>query len=97
MSDNLSIPADKDEEIAVLKESYRLLKEENERLRATVEEKPVFGEWQLCPKCGGQGTVSKPPYIPGDINQWSSSAMSHVCDVCNGAKTIMRPIIPSSK
>ena len=43
---------------------------------------------QLCPKCNGQGTVSKPPWVAGDVHQWTSSATSFVCDVCNGAKVI---------
>ena len=44
--------------------------------------------YQLCPKCQGQGIVSKPPYIAGDIDQWTDSSSSHSCDVCNGAKII---------
>ena len=43
---------------------------------------------QLCPKCNGQGIVSKPPWVAGDVHQWTSSATSFVCDVCNGAKVI---------
>jgi len=43
---------------------------------------------QLCPKCNGQGTVSKPPWVAGDVNQWTSSESSYTCDVCNGAKVI---------
>ena len=49
------------------------------------------GYWQLCPKCNGQGTVSKPPYVPGDVNEWSSTSSVHTCDVCNGAKIIATP------
>lgn len=43
---------------------------------------------QLCPKCNGQGIVSKPPWVAGDVHQWTSSATSFTCDVCNGAKVI---------
>ncbi len=50
--------------------------------------KPEYAPFQKCPKCNGQGTVSKPSYVPGDVSQWSSSATSFVCDVCNGAKII---------
>lgn len=53
-----------------------------------------LGEWQLCPKCEGQGQVVKPPYLAAGINEWSSSQISWVCDVCNGAKTITRPLLP---
>ena len=43
---------------------------------------------QLCPKCHGQGIVSKPPWVPAEVTEWSSSATSFTCDVCNGAKVI---------
>ena len=43
---------------------------------------------QLCPKCQGQGFVRKPPWVPADVNEWSSSATSFVCDVCDGNKLI---------
>jgi len=44
--------------------------------------------YQKCPKCDGQGMVSKPPYIAGDVHQWSASECAFTCDVCNGAKII---------
>ena len=44
--------------------------------------------YQLCPKCNGQGQVSKPPYIAGDVHEWSSSSCIFTCDVCNGSKII---------
>ena len=44
--------------------------------------------YQTCPKCNGQGSVSKPPYVPGDVHQWSSTSINFICDVCNGAKII---------
>ena len=44
---------------------------------------------QLCPKCNGQGVVSKPPYVAGDVQEWTGSAISFVCDICNGAKVIV--------
>lgn len=45
--------------------------------------------YQTCPKCQGQGTVSKPPYVQGDVHQWASTTTSFLCDVCNGAKTLL--------
>jgi hypothetical protein len=42
---------------------------------------------QLCPKCGGQGFVYKPPYIPGDQNAWFGTG-PFTCDVCSGAGII---------
>jgi len=44
--------------------------------------------YQKCPKCDGQGTVCKPPYVAGDQYTWSSSAINFVCDVCEGRKII---------
>jgi len=44
--------------------------------------------YQLCPKCSGQGVVSKQPHIVDDIHQWESTSSSFVCDVCNGDKII---------
>jgi len=50
-----------------------------------------LGEWQLCPKCNGQGTVGKPPYLPVEVTEWASTSVAHQCDVCNGNKIIARP------
>lgn len=47
--------------------------------------------WQKCPKCDGQGAVSRPPYLPADVREYSSSSTSFVCDVCNGTKIIQTP------
>lgn len=44
--------------------------------------------WQLCPKCNGQGFVSKPSHIPGDVSHWDSSTGNYECNVCNGHKII---------
>ena len=49
---------------------------------------PTVTFMQLCPKCNGHGAVSKPPYVAGDVHEWTSSATSFTCDVCNGAKII---------
>ncbi len=43
-------------------------------------------KYQKCPKYDGQGTVSKPPYVPGDMYSWTSSSTVFGCDVCNGMK-----------
>lgn len=53
-------------------------------------------QWQLCPKCNGQGRISKPPYVPGDVDKWTSSSISFVCDVCNGAKILAVTVYYSS-
>ena len=48
-------------------------------------------KWQLCPKCNGQGTVSKPPWVAGDVHQWTASQTSFTCDVCLGQKALRTP------
>lgn len=57
------------------------------------EHPKYFVPYQKCPKCNGQGTVSKPPWLAGDIDQWSGTATSFPCDVCNGAKIIPMHIL----
>lgn len=42
----------------------------------------------LCPKCNGQGIVTKPPHIAGDINEWIDNQTQYTCDVCKGNKLI---------
>ena len=51
-------------------------------------------KYQLCPKCNGQGIVSKPPWIAGDQDTWSSTAASYPCDVCSGGKVLLVPDNP---
>lgn len=54
-----------------------------------------FVHYQLCPKCNGQGIVSIPPWVPGDLPSWSSTTVeNYVCNVCNGSKIIPLPINP---
>jgi len=43
-----------------------------------------MSKWQLCPKCDGQGIVSKPPNINGDQITWTASQTSFTCRVCEG-------------
>ena len=46
---------------------------------------------QKCPKCDGQGTVAKPPWVPGDVHEWISGETGYICDVCNGSGIIYVP------
>lgn len=46
---------------------------------------------QLCPKCKGQGIVSRPPWVPADVLTWSVIQTTFQCDVCGGAKIIYVP------
>lgn len=44
-----------------------------------------LGEWQLCPKCFGDGNLAR-------YNSPSISSGIPICDVCHGKKIIERPI-----
>ena len=38
-----------------------------------------------CPVCDGTGLVSRPPFVAGDTNEWSSSSCGPwSCRACNG-------------
>lgn len=38
-----------------------------------------------CPVCDGAGSISRPPWIPGDVPQWlASDTASHPCNACGG-------------
>lgn len=52
---------------------------------ASITQQPVPHK---CPKCDGQGIVSKPPWVAGDVFQWTSSQTTFTCDVCHGEKII---------
>lgn len=44
-----------------------------------------LAELILCPKCGGQKFVNKPPWVAGDQQTWSATSTNgHLCVVCNG-------------
>lgn len=49
--------------------------------------KVPISEWQLCPKCCGDGNLLR--YNP---SPFISTAIAPVCDVCNGAKILAKPI-----
>lgn len=61
--------------------------EYNEGLYAKEIDKAI-GFKTLCPKCQGQGIVSKPPWVPAGVSEWSTTSTSFTCDVCNGNKLI---------
>ena len=54
----------------------------------------IQSEWQKCPKCDGQGIVSKPPWIAGDVYEWSDTVGQHQCNVCNGLMIMPSPPKP---
>ena len=44
-----------------------------------------------CPVCNGQKTVSKPPWIAGDINEWAGSGTdNYECHTCNGTGIVWK-------
>lgn len=39
-----------------------------------------------CPVCDGTGKVSRPPWVAGDVSQWTDSGCSHyACNACSGS------------
>ena len=45
-------------------------------------------EWQLCPKCNGDGRVT---------SNGLTSSVYQQCDVCNGSKTLIKPLFSSQQ
>ena len=45
----------------------------------------VISEWQLCPKCNGEGYCM-------NISGSTSSSVNRTCPVCNGHKLLVKPI-----
>ena len=42
---------------------------------------------QICPKCNGQGMVARPPWVAGDVRQWTSNTTGpYLCNLCDGRK-----------
>jgi len=48
----------------------------------------------LCPNCGGQKTLSKPPYIAGNINTWVGDTSLYPCPTCDGRGWIHVDAVP---
>ena len=48
----------------------------------------VSGTKQLCPKCKGQGIVSRPPHIAADQGFWAGIELSYKCNLCDGKMVI---------
>jgi len=43
----------------------------------------------MCPVCNGHGTVSKPPWIAGDVYAWVGCALrTYPCPACGGTGII---------
>lgn len=61
-------------------------------IQKTISIKKQVVPYQLCPKCQGQGIVSRPSGIPVDVLSWVDSG-PYACDVCNGVKIITQAVI----
>ena len=49
-----------------------------------------MSEVHTCPNCRGTGLVSYPPYLAGDIGQWTGvGAGPYPCKSCNGKGVIV--------
>lgn len=46
-----------------------------------------LNQWQLCPKCAGQGKVWFPPNLPWNPT-YPSGGNTFECDLCKGKKII---------
>lgn len=57
------------------------------------KEKPIFGEWQLCPKCNGNKQIWVNAIYPNTTVTYGYNT----CDLCNGLGVIEKPILNSDK
>jgi hypothetical protein len=55
-------------------------------IKAYKPDKPLFGEYQLCPKCYGTGFLQPPYEVLG------TNVVTGICYLCNGKKVIAKPI-----
>ena len=52
--------------------------------------KTITAYYQTCPKCNGQGIVSVPPYVAGDVLTFTSSGTeTYTCPVCGGQGVLL--------
>lgn len=72
--------------LQVWSECWNQSQSEIDELKAEVER--LKGNSILCPKCNGQGIVSKPPHIAGDVQEWISNQTSYECNLCKGKMII---------
>ena len=102
ISDQLNMEAEQADKYTTMEKAAKKWLEETDTMQfSEMELLSMFAESQLkeakatkhtpmqkCPKCDGQGIVSKPPWISGDQQTWDSTSVNHQCDVCNGQKII---------
>jgi len=45
-----------------------------------------------CPVCNGTGVTFRPPWVAGDVNEWTASANGPFpCRACNGTGIVWEP------
>ena len=59
--------------------------------------KAKVSEWQLCPKCSGNGSVNMSQRILGNPVEAFNPMANIMCDVCQGHKIIVKPIVSKKK
>ena len=59
--------------------------------QASQKEDRGFSEWQICPKCGGNGLLNPPYEVRG------TAVVTGICDVCKGTKILAKPPITEQK
>lgn len=60
----------------------------SEKAKERIVSLPTVSEWQLCPKCLGDGHLGRynsPPYM--------STTTTPQCDVCFGNKVLVKPVV----
>jgi len=88
-ADNLSMGSVRT--LQMIKHEFERLQKENERLASQFQPTGMRGEWRLCPKCLGDGNLARYNSPPMSTNA------APTCDVCYGAKRIVRPLTPPTQ
>ena len=48
----------------------------------------------LCPNCNGQRTVSRPPWVAGDVQEWNNTSLGpYSCPTCGAAGYVVSPAL----
>jgi hypothetical protein len=53
---------------------------------------PIEARPHCCPVCNGAGTVSRPPWVAGDVQAWASvdTGSTYPCKACSGTGILWR-------
>jgi len=72
--------------VEIITHTHKTVVEQADEILELIEDSRKYK--QLCPKCSGQGIVSKPPHITGDQNEWTGCEISYQCNLCEGKMVI---------